>query len=251
MKTIKNIESYLPVFPGFYESIFQADETPSIEDGKNYDDYNWDYAKYNQSVCIECCDAIEIKLNELGFPVKIDFQELSSPRYYNYSNDVINVAYKIKTGFISMLRWYINANFEAFTGFIKSRYSSYSGFISSYTNDAFTWLSYVNYTDLSTPHYLGNFLEFVLQNEAYESINLYWDTIDRHGLSVDGWLKEPETFTVNGIEYLGDETELYTTYVSNPIDSEYNTIDFAEWLTINGDPITAPVLVDPSQLSLF
>lgn len=33
------IESYLPVFPGFYETIFQPDEELSIEDGKTYDDY--------------------------------------------------------------------------------------------------------------------------------------------------------------------------------------------------------------------
>src|SRR4051812_28741600 len=148
MKTIKKIESYLPVFPGFYSTIFGADEEPYIEDGKTYEDYEWDNPGYEQSVAKQSVYAIETALIDLGFPVKIQYQELVSPKYYNYSNDSINVKYSIQTGFISKLRTFLIANSEAFETFINDRYTSCSGFISGYANDPAEWLSYVNLTDL-------------------------------------------------------------------------------------------------------
>lgn len=53
------IEGYLPVFPGFYNTLFQADEEQVIEDPYTYDDYDFDYKQYHQDVAKEAVEVVE------------------------------------------------------------------------------------------------------------------------------------------------------------------------------------------------
>ncbi len=181
-----NIETYLPVFPGFYNTFFEPDETSEIEYineqrmEKNlpeigYDDCEWNYEEYNQEISKSAVNAIEAKLNEIGISIKILFQALHSPREYNFYSDTINVEMKITKIGINDMRKYINNNKRAFSDYLKVRYTSRSGFISSYSNDYDVWMGEY-FRDLENHgHYLGAILDFILANEEYSDYNLYED----------------------------------------------------------------------------
>lgn len=92
----KVIESYLPIFKGFYGSIFECDcEENEIENGKRYDDYTFEYDDYRNRVGNACVTAIGKELTL--FNITVEFQAIYSPKYYNYSNDTINVAYTLES----------------------------------------------------------------------------------------------------------------------------------------------------------
>lgn len=140
MKTI--IESFLPVFQGFYGTIFEYDsEENDIEEGKTYEDYNWFYTEYHQRVAKACVNPIEDQLKDLDLGITIEFQSLYSPREYNFSNDQINVAYTLEKESFQKVLDYLNENKEDFTQHIKDNFSSCSGFISFYSNDVDVWFN--------------------------------------------------------------------------------------------------------------
>jgi hypothetical protein len=183
-KKIK-IEGYLPVFTGFYNTIFEPNEEMVIEDGYEYDDYDFDYKKYYEDMGEACSDAIEEQLED--FEIKINFQEVVSPKAYNFSNDSFNVEYTVTPKSIAKITSYLKANKEAFDKYLKDNYTSRSGFMSSYSNDADDW-----FEDLKNAkkleHIFGSILGFILQNEGYDQEKLYYDVADN--VYLDGGLKE-------------------------------------------------------------
>jgi hypothetical protein len=183
-KKIK-IEGYLPVFTGFYNTIFEPNEEMYIEDGYDYDDYDFDYKKYYEDMGEACSDAIEEQLED--FEIKINFQEVVSPKAYNFSNDSFNVEYTVTPKSIAKITSYLKANKEAFDKYLKDNYTSRSGFMSSYSNDADDW-----FEDLKNAkkleHIFGSILGFILQNEGYDQEKLYYDVADN--VYLDGGLKE-------------------------------------------------------------
>jgi len=184
--------TYLPVFQGFYGTIFEADNEESEIDDINqqrdekglkpitYDECTWDYEDYNLNVSKECTNAIESKLQEiLGGKVIITFQELRSPKYYNFSNDAIDVEINLNKAAYETILQILADNKETFFNHIRERYTSCSGFFSSHSNDANEWIkSLKNKKDLE--HKLGAVLEFILiEVEEYEADSLYND-IETH-----------------------------------------------------------------------
>lgn len=95
------VETFLPLFPGFYETYFEFDdedmELENINEKRaeiglkpiGYDDVKWSYHEYHLNVSKKAVGYIEAKLNELGIECKLTFKELQSPREYNFSNDII------------------------------------------------------------------------------------------------------------------------------------------------------------------
>ena len=68
------IESYLPIFQGFYGTLFECDaEEVMIEEDKNYDDYNWDYTDYHNRVAKACVSPIQDQLNDLDLGITVEF----------------------------------------------------------------------------------------------------------------------------------------------------------------------------------
>lgn len=151
---MKLIKSFLPVFPGFYGTMFEASEDNHIDDGKTYADYVWDYSGYGLTVCKSCVNAIEDKLIELGFNLAIKFEGIASPKEYNFYNDSINVTFQFKTGCIKALKKYLIANQISFSAYLKDTYTSCSGFISWYSNQYTTWMHNVNLESLETNTHL-------------------------------------------------------------------------------------------------
>lgn len=95
METTKH-ENILPVFPGFYNTIFE--NFPLEFDGEGCDE-NWEYsddAVYPsdmQPVGLHIFEAFkkEFKKELEALKVNIEFEKLVSPKYYNYTNDQIYI----------------------------------------------------------------------------------------------------------------------------------------------------------------
>ena len=94
--------TFCPLFPGFYGTVFEYDnegqdiESYNEEFGSifDYEDFTFDYADYRTRVSKAFVNRLETELNSI-LPVKIEFQELYSPKEYNFSNDAINVSVEL------------------------------------------------------------------------------------------------------------------------------------------------------------
>jgi len=177
---MKKIETYLPVFTGFYNTIFE----PSEEDELNHineerekrdmepiswDDCDWKYDEYYKDTAKYCCDWVEHEMNSLGIPCTITFQKVVSPRFYNFTNDSINCEVQVD---VAKLIDYATDNWEEFTQYIKDRYTSCDGFTSFHSNDPAKWL---NELPEKEAHNIGSLMHFILLNENYDAKNEMFD----------------------------------------------------------------------------
>src|ERR1035438_8942967 len=113
----KLIESYLPVFTGFYNTQFEPNEDSVIEEPYSWEDYDFEYDTYRIDMAKACCNAIERELKSLG--ITIDYQSIYSPKEYNFSTDSINVKYRLSKNSAKLLNSYLKANVKAFEAYIK------------------------------------------------------------------------------------------------------------------------------------
>ncbi len=183
MKTFK-IETYLPLFKGFYCNPWTEDnEALEIEhcnqireeNGLNEIDPNlieFDYKEYYERISMDICNEVENKLED--YITAITYQKLVSPKYYNYQNDSINVEVELSEKDLEKIRTTIKENYAEFEAYIKDRYTSSSGFVSSYPNDAESWLEVLKIDSLkSNGHYLGAFLDFIVIVEEIKEEEIY------------------------------------------------------------------------------
>jgi hypothetical protein len=193
------IETYLPIFPGFYNTLFESDEDNeifSINQDRiskylpeiGYDDCEWDYEDYRQNVSKECTSYIETELQDIfkDKNIKVKFQELRSPKEYNFENDSINVEISMSKKTLGLVKKYLTDEMEAFSEYIKDRYTSYDGFLSSYSNDAETWLSEYFDEIFENVHYFGAILEFIFKNEEVTYYDMYYG-IETHYATVTNY----------------------------------------------------------------
>lgn len=174
---MKTIESYLPIFPGFYSSIFDSEiaeentmDNLIEEDGLNitYDNIDFNYKDYMDRVASAAIGSIETYLKHDGFSIGINFDEVYSPRQYNFGNDVINCTYEVNQEDFNSLIDYLKANISGFDAFVKEKYSSRSGFISFFNTDLDTWFNeYLKDDSDKFERAFAGILEFYLENEQY------------------------------------------------------------------------------------
>lgn len=206
---IRKVNTWLPIFTGFYHSIFEP-ESPAERDFEScsddelqeyYGDLGVDiewlkenifiYTNYsaihNEAASIIANSLMDI--DELNIIKSVTYEKLVSPKYYNFSTDSINC--EIEADFTAIHK-YLVANKDAFIKDRKERYTSRSGFISSYSSDLGYWMDQDNWDD----HGLGSILDFILKNELgkYEAEQALYDAANDHYLyeaaySVD-WLDE-------------------------------------------------------------
>lgn len=202
------IESFLPVFSGFYGTLFEANEEQAIYNANEissnatftYDDMEFDYKDYEDTTIKLCVQKVEEKLKELGFDISIEFQKLVSPRFYNFSNDSINVIYTCSIVTRKQIIKYLETNKEKFAVYCEDHFKSRDGFHSFFKHNVNTWLTEYQYEQLETT--FGHMLEFILKNEGYNDYELCRDLGRQNYL--DGWLK-PE------LQSIIDDIETYTT----------------------------------------
>lgn len=168
------IETWLPVFPGFYGTIFEPDHEMFLEDNEvNYDQIEFNNSEYEKDVATSCCDFLE---NELEFVTAIKLQAVSSPREYNFGNDSINVEIELTKDNLQALSAYLRENREKLAEYLKERYTSRPGFSSFYPNHVEGWAELTKeFTEFdSKPRILGSLLEFVCENESIAKIDMYY-----------------------------------------------------------------------------
>lgn len=172
---IEKVNTWLPVFSGFYGTIWETDndeemELDDINDKRRdlglpdaeWDDVEWGYDEYHEGVAKGVTECVANKLEHLGMIAGYRFQELRSPREYNFHNDSVNVQFHLTDKNKKAIWTYLVKHWPEFRKYLKDRYTSYSGFISSYPNDAESWAAPGT---LTHEHKLGSIFQFILANE--------------------------------------------------------------------------------------
>lgn len=104
------VETYLPIFSGFYNTIFDLDSDEEqnieyflneVEEFKQYDrqdmenafcnviDYREAYKEKSEAIFNAFISVFSKEIKELG--LILEYQGLNSPKYYNYRNDEIHI----------------------------------------------------------------------------------------------------------------------------------------------------------------
>tara|TARA_R100000655_G_scaffold30302_1_gene61108 strand:- start:1407 stop:1916 length:510 start_codon:yes stop_codon:yes gene_type:complete len=157
------IKTQLPIFTGFYNTIFEIDLMfEDIEDIESID-----YKKYENDISNQLCEIVENQLS--NFIKDIEFIKVDSPKYYNYSNDTIDCIITPKKQAILS---YIKQNYNNWCKYLKDNYTSYDGFISYYSNDPKSedWNK-----NLFDEHQITGLLDFIAKNEDITTETLYYE----------------------------------------------------------------------------
>lgn len=127
------------IFEGFYESNLWNSDTEFHVSEMLGGDYEVDFDKFTESVAK---GAVGLLYDTVDFfdsvITDIRYVGLDSPHYYNFETDrlVMDIDYNDKK-----LRCYIQDNVEDFSYYLKEKYTSYSGYISFVSNEAYIYLS--------------------------------------------------------------------------------------------------------------
>jgi hypothetical protein len=183
----KKVESYLPIFNGFYNTVFEPNEDLVIEEPYTYDDYDFDYTQYKADVAENCVNCVQWKLKDLGFDIALNYQAINSPKYYNFSNDAIHVEYTFTEDCFTKIQDYLSGNVDNFSQYLIEHYTSCDGFISFHSNDYKEWLLDIK-EEVTLEHKLGSILNFILLNEEYNEMELYQQVSEN--VYLQGQLKE-------------------------------------------------------------
>lgn len=179
------LNTNLPAFNGYYGSTFDDVDTSSeleyingerAEKGLHEleNDYliEWDYKTYYDQLNLQLCDCVEDFLRELDVIKSIEFIQLHSPKYYNFTNDLIECKIDVNS---KNIRKYINNNLEEFTAHLIENHKSRDGFTSFYEYDLDFWIDRME--DFNTLDHieLNSILNFICENEDFDIIKQYYN----------------------------------------------------------------------------
>lgn len=168
---MKKIETWLPLFSGFYETEFDCNHLINQElheinsqRKKNkrlalqYDEIEFHIDDYENRVGKFCCEFLADNMSE--FVSGIEFQKIKSPKYYNFKNDSIDCVISISKENIKQIQKSLTDYIEDFKDYLNQEYTSCDGFTSFYSNDVNDWLFDPDL--LNDSHKLGAVLNFLL-----------------------------------------------------------------------------------------
>ncbi len=182
MKIVKDntkIDTWLPVFPGFYDTYFDSEHDydmeiehiidARLENGLGDLDMNlieFDTEAYELDIANDACLVMEKILSD--YVTKITFQNVQSPREYNFTNDAINCQIELSQDNREEILKFLEDNAEQFKKYIEETYTSYDGFRSHYEPDP---NRFRNDSDLDHKHKLGAVLQFIFFMKGIEEYN--------------------------------------------------------------------------------
>ena len=184
------VQTFLPVFNGFYNTLFEDILDNAVDNvieyyneqnntSLNYDDFDFDFTTIQNEICRDAILKVEEKLNEIGINCTINFENLVSPREYNFYNDSINIEINFKK--FSQVIEILEQNYDSFSKYIKDNYTSRDGFISSYSNYSSDWIEDLREDSENEAHKVGAVLDFILQEiEEYKDEDLYFDLCENY-----------------------------------------------------------------------
>jgi len=144
-------------FPGFYESALDRMIDDELESAFSYDDsgnHNIPDAIYGGSGIEYHADFSAVHLEqskqylsawceqfkgETGIELDYEYESYTSPKYYNYETDRL-FAWVSDASIAALFARSADNNHEELSKQIEARFTSRSGFISSYPNDLESWL---------------------------------------------------------------------------------------------------------------
>ena len=199
---MKTFKTYLPVFTGFYDTIFESDnEDSEIQDINSQreskglkpidsDDCIFDYAGYHNEVSKECTEYLHNELRLINVVRKIEFEALCSPKEFNFHNDSINVEITLTEDNIKTIKKYLYDNQEDYAIYLHGQYTSYSGFISFFPNTFDGWVELTkDFTDFSEKmHILGSILDFICMTEEINTDMMY-DSLNTTSVYASNYMK--------------------------------------------------------------
>ena len=184
-KELLIVGSWLPLVPGFYNSWCEYDDDRAIEDlyyqieEKELSESEKDELKELVSKELWSGDAIyeDVKLwkfqiaenfielikSELSpkFILNVEFEEIKSPKEYNFVTDSINCKYTLSEENIQEIKNFINENYSDWKKYLENHYKSYDGFSSYYSY----WPESEDWKDiaecLSDSHKCGSIMQFI------------------------------------------------------------------------------------------
>ena len=177
----KTFDSFLPCFPGFYESIwyssdYEADETYAAVSSVAYDfpeevlerfladhqdDVTYDYAGYEKAISESYADRVSDALDEAGFSNRITFLRLDRPHQYNFRTDYAAARYEIDAD--ELVKFCTDpSHVQEFARFLEENYGERPGFMPFHPATPEYW------TDLSNnnPWTIAILVRFVLEQES-------------------------------------------------------------------------------------
>ena len=205
--TITKIPTWLPVFPGFYNTIFDAQFDQELEylkeQGELPDDadegdllYGWDNGGYERAVVACICDHMPSYFPPEAGILQCKLEKVVSPKEYNFVNDSANVTFEIDMAkFAPWVREYLKNNPKDWENCIHHHYRSRDGFCSFYSDNVDDWNAAVELLlkgeeperedriygrdAIHSSHLLGRLLDFILRNEHSEpDLRMYYDVGD-------------------------------------------------------------------------
>lgn len=218
-------KTFLPLFPGFYNTFIDFDEmfdSEIYEINRNRESKGlpkiWSGEvisgdKYKQYE-IDVCKLYVTKVNEVfnktfNTTIKISFESLYSPKEYNFSTDSINVAIEINKTNLKKLNKLIREGFDYLEDWVYDRYKSRSGFIPRHSNDFERWLdSDDSEFWLSSEHKVGAILE-LLFDYCYEAN----DDVEIHKGNFDSTMFEYINENISFYQYTMYDSEQLESYV--------------------------------------
>lgn len=178
------VETFLPVFPGFYGTSFEADDNAEFEhineernkiglSSVDFDCIEFDYKAANENTAKLACQYVH---NTLDCVNGVKFQKIISPREYNFTNDSINCEIDLN---VKMMLDYLAQNAAEFAEYLKEKYTSYDGFISFHSNDVDDWTW--EYIKAEASHRVGACLAFIMFNEDEDAEDAMYDYVRGEG----------------------------------------------------------------------
>ena len=195
------VNTWLPVFPGFYETPFSYDkELYDKEEGINAEraekglpplsELETDWEDFEREVAEACVEILDEWFVNNGFVYDIKFEGVHSPREYNYMNDIVNIQIVLEDSNLEKIKNYIERNLEKFSEFLEEEYTARDGFIPWYSNKAEDWTGEAFNDTVEDEHKLGALLNFIilssedLLSDSAHLADLVWDKIGRFSPSV-------------------------------------------------------------------
>ena len=168
----------LPFFPGFYESTLYNSDTEyrAIEEEVEYytcdlreehpeyqgiteDDLEFDYEAYKKDIMDNFISAFED--NAPDIVESVEFDELVSPKYYNFSTDRLFCWVTFSEDWKAVMRKFMLDNYDLLKDHIKEVWSSRDGFCSFTSNDIDEWFGKI--FDEEDPTYIGIMLGYMMR----------------------------------------------------------------------------------------
>jgi hypothetical protein len=176
------IETHCPLFPGFYNTIFEPSEENEIysynqDNGTDlsYDDFEWDYDDYRERVASTFVECFERNFQDIML-ADITYQNISSPAYYNFSNDSINI--EVDFDFDRFMQ-IVNENKENISQYILENYTSRDGFMSFHSNNVDVWCD-PEYVLEKKEHRVGALMEALAHHFMDLDDIFYWTSSETY-----------------------------------------------------------------------